>query len=110
MEFRRVLFRSLAQAGGDELRSHLVSPDEDRRQLVATEAGRDVARAQGAAHAGADLLEHEVAERVADGGVDALEHVEVEEDKIGRGSWRGRGGQDVMNSGGAGTLNNKKKS
>ena len=53
---------------------------EDQRELVAADPGHGVALAQGRAHPLADLLEHVVADPVAEGVVDLLELVEVDQD------------------------------
>ena len=74
------LRQALDQARGD-LRHRLLGLDvgEQQQELVAADPGHHVLAARHRLQALADLLEHEVADRVAVGVVDRLEAVEVDE-------------------------------
>ena len=76
VRLREALDQAVGDVGDALLRRHVA---EQEQELVAADAGDDVLAARHRLQALADLLEDEVADRVAVGVVDRLEAVEVDE-------------------------------
>jgi hypothetical protein len=97
VRLREALDQAVGDVGDALLRRHVA---EQEQELVAADAGDDVLAARHRLQALADLLEDDVADRVAVGVVDRLEAVEVDEEQgepAGVGVGLGRcGGEAVL--------------
>ncbi len=78
------LVEARAQALSERTGAIGVGADQQCGELIAAHAGQEACSLQGPGEADSDLLQHLVADRVAEGVVDLLEAVEVDEQE---GDW-----------------------